>query len=55
MWVVRARDDIYVRSGAPVAPACESKRDGRIRIRARGLERDVTFAEADPNVHAIRG
>src|SRR5690349_10639530 len=54
MWVVRAGDDLYVRSAhGPTNPWYRrAKASGVGRIRAGGLERDVTFAEAAPDVHA---
>lgn len=54
MWVVRAGDDLYVRSAyGPDNPWFRRARASGIgRIRAGGLERDVTFAEAAPDVHA---
>jgi hypothetical protein len=54
MWVVRAGDDLYVRSAnGPANPWFRrAKASGAGRIRAGGLERDVTFAEASPNVHS---
>jgi hypothetical protein len=54
MWVVRAGDDIYVRSAyGPDNPWFRrAKASGAGRMRASGLERDVTFAEAAPGVHA---
>jgi hypothetical protein len=54
MWVVRAGDDLYVRSAyGPANPWYRrAKASGAGRIRAGGLERDVTFAEATPDVHA---
>ncbi len=54
MWVVRAGDDLYVRSAyGPNNPWFRrAKTSGAGRIRAGGLERDVAFAEADPGVHA---
>ena len=54
MWVVRAEDDLYVRSAyGPNNPWFRrAKASGAGRIRAGGLERDVTFAEATPGVHA---
>lgn len=53
MWVVRVGDGLYVRSaGGPGRPwyrhALASRRG---RIRAGGIEADVDFAEADPEVH----
>src|SRR6185503_18528750 len=52
MWVVRAGDDLYVRSAhGPTNPWYRrAKASGAGRIRAGGLERDVTFAEAAPDV-----
>ena len=54
MWVVRAGDDIYVRSAyGPNNPWFRrAKASGAGRVRAGGLERDVTFAEPAPGVHA---
>jgi hypothetical protein len=54
MWVVRAGDDLYVRSAfGPDNPWFRrAKASGAGRIRARGLERDVTFAEPAPGGHA---
>ena len=54
MWVVRAGDDLYVRSAyGPTNPWFRrAKASGAGRIRGGGLERDVTFAEATPDVHA---
>ena len=54
MWVVRAGDDLYVRSayGSNNPWFRRAKASGVGRIRAGGLERDVTFAEAAPDVHA---
>jgi hypothetical protein len=53
MWVVRAGDDLYVRSAyGPNNPWFRrAKASGAGRIRAGGLERDVTFAEPAPGVH----
>ncbi|KUL25864.1 hypothetical protein ADL15_39870 [Actinoplanes awajinensis subsp. mycoplanecinus] len=54
MWVVRAGDDLYVRSARGPANGwyVRALRAGTGRIRAGGLERDVTFAEpASPDVH----
>jgi len=53
IWVVRAGDDLYVRSayGANNGWYRRAKASGTGRIRAAGLERDVTFAEADPDVN----
>jgi hypothetical protein len=54
MWAVRAGDDIYVRSAyGPDNPWFRrAKASGAGRMRASGLEWDVTFAEAAPGVHA---
>lgn len=54
MWVVRVGDDLYVRSAyGPTNPWFRrAKASGAGRIRAGGLERDVTFAEAAPDIHA---
>jgi hypothetical protein len=54
IWVVRAGDDLYVRSAyGPNNPWFRrAKASGAGRIRAGGLERDVTFAEPVPGVHA---
>lgn len=53
MWVVRAGDDLYVRSAyGPENPWYRRARvSGTGRIRAGGLERDVTFDDAAPDVH----
>ncbi|MEO6089303.1 MAG: DUF2255 family protein [Umezawaea sp.] len=53
MWVVRAGDDLYVRSAhGPDNPWFRRARaTGAGRVRAGGVERDVTFGEAAPNVH----
>jgi hypothetical protein len=50
IWVVRAGDDLYVRSayGADNGWYRRARTSGAGRIRAGGLERDVTFADADP-------
>jgi hypothetical protein len=54
MWVVRAGDDLYVRSAyGPDNPWYRrAKAAGAGRIRAGGVERDVSFADADAGVHA---
>ena len=54
MWVVRAGDELYVRSAyGPENPWYRrAMASGRGRIRAGGVERDVTFADAAPDVHA---
>jgi hypothetical protein len=53
-WVVRAGDDLYVRSAyGPNNPWFRrAKASGASRTRAGGLEREVTFAEPAPGVHA---
>jgi hypothetical protein len=53
MWVVRAGDDLYVRSAyGPGNPWYRRARAaGEGRVRAGGVERDVTFASADAAVH----
>jgi hypothetical protein len=54
IWVVRVGDELYVRSayGAdnPWFVRAKSSRTGRIR--AGGIERDVTFENAAANAHA---
>jgi threonine dehydrogenase-like Zn-dependent dehydrogenase len=54
MWVVRAGDELYVRSAyGPNNPWYQrAKASGVGRIRAGGIERDVTFADAAPDAHA---
>lgn len=54
MWAVRAGDELYVRSAyGPDNPWFRrAKASGVGRIRAGGVERDVTFADADAGVHA---
>jgi hypothetical protein len=54
MWVVRAGDDLYVRSAyGPKNPWFRrAKASGAGRIRAGGLEQDVSFDEPAPGVHA---
>jgi hypothetical protein len=54
MWVVRAGEDLYVRSAyGPNNPWFRrATASGAGRIRAGGLERDVMFAEVAPDVHA---
>ena len=58
MWVVRVGDDVYVRSAhGPDNPWYRrALARGLATIRAGGVERDVTFATAEPGVHeAIDG
>jgi hypothetical protein len=52
MWVVRAGDDLYVRSAhGPSNPWYRrAKASGTGRIRAGGVEHDVTFVEAPPGI-----
>ena len=54
MWVVRADGDLYVRSahGPTNGWFRRAKASGAGRIRAGGLERDVSFAEPAPGVHS---
>ena len=54
MWVVRAGDALYVRSayGPDNRWYRRAKESAAGRIRAGGLERNVTFADAAPDVHA---
>jgi hypothetical protein len=53
IWVVRAGDDLYVRSayGSTNPWFVRARAAGTGRIRAGGLERDVTFTDAAPDVH----
>jgi hypothetical protein len=54
MWVVRVGSDLYVRSAyGPGNPWYRRARaSGSRRIRAGGVQRDVTFTDAAPGVHA---
>ena len=54
MWVVRASDQLYVRSAyGPNNPWYRrAKASGAGRVRARGVERDVTFPEAATHAQA---
>jgi hypothetical protein len=54
MWVVRAGDELYVRSahGRGNGWYRRATASGTGRIRAGGVERNVAFADADPGVHA---
>jgi hypothetical protein len=54
MWVVRVGGDLYVRSAyGPDNPWYRrAMASGTGRIRAVGIEQDVTFADASPDVHA---
>jgi hypothetical protein len=53
IWVVRAGDDLYVRSayGTDNPWFRRAKASGTGRVRAGGVERDVTFAEAAADAH----
>jgi hypothetical protein len=54
MWVVRAGDEVYVRSAhGPTNPWYRrATASGVGRIRAGGVDRDVAFAEAAVDAHA---
>jgi len=54
IWAVSAGDDLYVRSayGAGNGWYRRAKSSGTGRIRAGGVERDVTFAAVDPSATA---
>jgi hypothetical protein len=54
IWVVRSGDDLYVRSayGPEAGWFRRAKASGDGRIRAGGVERDVAFQEAGPDVDA---
>jgi len=54
MWVIRVDEDLYVRSAyGPENPWYRRAiASGTGRIRAGGVERDVTFEQADPGVQA---
>ncbi|WP_448811085.1 DUF2255 family protein [Agromyces bauzanensis] len=54
IWVVRVGDDLYVRSAyGPDNPwFVRAKASGSGRIRAGGIERDVSFAEPGADAHA---
>jgi len=54
IWVVRTRDDLYVRSikGRSGTWLRRALAAGEGRIRAGGAERDVAFEEAGPEVQA---
>ena len=56
MWVVRAGDDLYVRSAyGPDNPWYRrAKASGAGRVRAGALERDAAFAEAAPGARCHR-
>jgi hypothetical protein len=54
MWVAGVGDELYVRSaGGSDRPWYQrALASGEGRIRASGIERDVTFGDANPEVHA---
>jgi hypothetical protein len=54
IWVVRAADDLYVRSayGASNPWFVRASASGTGRIRAGGVERDVEFADAADDAHS---
>ncbi|WP_207219138.1 DUF2255 family protein [Pengzhenrongella frigida] len=54
VWTVQAGDDLYVRSayGSTNPWFVRAQASGTGRIRAGGLERDVTFAEVGATVQA---
>ena len=54
IWVVRAADDLYVRSayGASNPWFVRASASGTGRIRAGGVERDVEFADAAADAHS---
>lgn len=54
IWVVRSGDEIYIRSayGSDNPWFRRAKASGTGRIQAGGIEKDVTFEEADPETYA---
>jgi len=54
IWVVRSGERLFVRSAyGPENPwFVRARASGTGRVRADGVERDVTFADADPGTHA---
>jgi hypothetical protein len=54
IWVVRAGDELYVRSyrGADSAWYRHATQDGAARIRAAGVERDVTVEHPERNTQS---
>lgn len=54
IWTVRVGDDLYIRSAyGPENPwFVRAKASGTGRIRAGGVEKDVTFEQPGPGVHA---
>jgi len=55
MWVVRAGDELYVRSasGSDNPWYVRARAAGAGRIRSGGVERDVTFGEAAADAHQV--
>ena len=53
IWVVRVGDDVYIRSahGADNPWFRRARTSGQGRIKAGGVERDVTFTPASPDTH----
>ena len=53
IWVVRVGDDLYIRSayGADNPWFRRATASGEGRVKAGGVERDVTFAAAAPDAH----
>jgi len=53
IWVVRVGDNLYVRSmnerGGGWFPGTQLRQEGHIR--AGGVDKDVTFADADPDLN----
>jgi hypothetical protein len=53
IWVVRVGDDLYIRSmygrGGGWFPATQARHQGHIR--AGGVDKDVTFADTDPDLN----
>jgi hypothetical protein len=54
IWVVRAGDELYIRSayGSTNPWFVRATTSGTGRIRAGGVEKDVTFAAGEPDAHA---
>jgi hypothetical protein len=55
IWVVRLGDDLFVRSvrGRTSGWFRATQRRHEGRIRSGGVEKDVTFAEADPDLESL--
>ncbi len=55
MWVVRAGDELYVRSayGPENGWYRRARSSGIGRVRAGGVQKDVTFADASVGVHPV--